>query len=133
MDEGKFQKVTAIAWSPNSMRLAVATMSRRIYLYDEDGKERDKFNTKPAAKVNSKDSHHSKHTRLTVLCNQNGTRNYLIRDVAFSPDSTRLAVAQSDNIVFIYKLGRKLTSSLLRGGGIPRNSHVNMSMGVYDQ
>ncbi|GAB5360468.1 hypothetical protein AAMO2058_000630600, partial [Amorphochlora amoebiformis] len=86
MDEGKFQKVTAIAWSPNSMRLAVATMSRRIYLYDEDGKERDKFNTKPAAK--------------------NGTRNYLIRDVAFSPDSTRLAVAQSDNIVFIYKLGR---------------------------
>ncbi len=27
--------------------------------------------------------------------------------MAFSPDSTRLAVGQSDNIVFIYKLGSK--------------------------
>lgn len=25
--------------------------------------------------------------------------------MAFSPDSTRLAIAQSDNIVFVYKLG----------------------------
>lgn len=29
----------------------------------------------------------------------------MIRAVAFSPDSTRLAVAQSDNIVYVYKLG----------------------------
>ena len=25
--------------------------------------------------------------------------------MAFSPDSSRLAIAQSDNIVFVYKLG----------------------------
>jgi intraflagellar transport protein 172 len=29
----------------------------------------------------------------------------MIREIAFSPDSIRLAVAQSDNIVFVYKLG----------------------------
>lgn len=29
----------------------------------------------------------------------------MIRGIAFSPDSTRLAVGQSDNIVFVYRLG----------------------------
>jgi len=28
-----------------------------------------------------------------------------VRAIAFSPDSQKLAIAQSDNIVFIYKLG----------------------------
>jgi hypothetical protein len=28
---------------------------------------------------------------------------YLVRGMAFSPDSTKLAVAQSDNIVFVYR------------------------------
>jgi intraflagellar transport protein 172 len=28
-----------------------------------------------------------------------------VRDIAFSPDSLKLAVSQSDNIVFIYNLG----------------------------
>jgi intraflagellar transport protein 172 len=27
--------------------------------------------------------------------------------MAFSPDSTKLAIAQTDNIVFVYKLGAK--------------------------
>lgn len=30
---------------------------------------------------------------------------YVVRGMAFSPDSTKLAVAQSDNIVFVYRLG----------------------------
>ena len=84
MDAGRFQKVTAMAWSPNGMRLAVATVSRRIHLYDADGKERDSFPTKPV---------------------KGGPRNYIIRELAFSPDGTRLAVAQSDCIVYVYKLG----------------------------
>ena len=32
-------------------------------------------------------------------------QTYVVRGMAFSPDSTKLAVAQSDNIVFVYKLG----------------------------
>jgi len=54
-------------------------------LFDETGEKKDKFSTKPA--------------------DANGPKNYMVTGMAFSPDSTRLAVAQSDNIVFIYKLG----------------------------
>ncbi len=43
-------KVTAIAWSPNSTRLAVATYDRVISLFDEHGEQRkDKFSTKPVS------------------------------------------------------------------------------------
>ena len=55
-----------------------------VTLYDENGEKRDRFSTKPADK---------------------GPKNYIIRGLCFSPDSTRLAVAQSDCIVFVYKLG----------------------------
>ena len=41
-------KVTAIAWSPNSRRMAVVTMDRIVHLFDENGERRDKFSTKPA-------------------------------------------------------------------------------------
>lgn len=57
---------------------------RVVSLYDENGEKRDRFSTKPAEK---------------------GPKSYIVRDLCFSPDSTRLAVAQSDCIVFIYKLG----------------------------
>ena len=36
---------------------------------------------------------------------EKGNKNYTVVAMAFSPDSTKLAIAQSDNIVFIYKLG----------------------------
>lgn len=61
-------------------------MDRTILLYDENGEKRDKFATKPMDQSNGKES-------------------YTIRQIAFSPDSTKLAVAQSDNIVYVYKLG----------------------------
>lgn len=57
---------------------------RVVSLYDENGEKRDRFSTKPAEK---------------------GPKTYIVRDLCFSPDSTRLAVAQSDCIVFVYKLG----------------------------
>ena len=41
-------KVSAISWSPNSTRLAIATADRVVSLYDENGDQRkDKFSTKP--------------------------------------------------------------------------------------
>jgi len=81
---GALGKIMAVAWSPNNMRLAVCTVDRVVTLFDESGEKRDKFATKPAEK---------------------GPKTYLVKAMAFSPDSTKLAIAQSDNIVFVYKLG----------------------------
>jgi intraflagellar transport protein 172 len=30
---------------------------------------------------------------------------FIVKQLEFAPDSTKLAVAQSDNMVFVYKLG----------------------------
>jgi len=42
------QKISAIAWSPNSKKHAVAASDRVIHLYDELGQKRDKFSIRPA-------------------------------------------------------------------------------------
>lgn len=55
-----------------------------VTLFDENGEKKDKFSTKPT---------------------DNGPKNYIVRSICFGPDSARLAVAQSDSIVFVYKLG----------------------------
>jgi len=78
------QKISSMAWSPNSKKLAVATADRYIHLYDENGAEQEKFPTKPSIK---------------------GQKSYVVRSVQFSPDNQKIAIAQSDNIVFIYKIG----------------------------
>ncbi|KPI84420.1 hypothetical protein ABL78_6527 [Leptomonas seymouri] len=78
-------RIQAICFSPNNKRLAVADATRYIQLFDEHGERRDKFPTKPAS--------------------DKGGRGYVVTGLAFSPDSTLLAVAQSDSIVFVYRLG----------------------------
>ncbi|OQS01442.1 intraflagellar transport protein [Achlya hypogyna] len=92
-------KVTAIAWSPNNRRLAVVTVERVVHMFDAaTGERKDKFSTKPAEKARSPPPRPLSHAT-------HGDKNYTVRGLAFSPDSSKLAVAQSDNIVFIYKLG----------------------------
>lgn len=66
-----------------SSKLAAATADKVVHLFDENGDKRDKFKTKAA--------------------DPNGPGAYLVRGMAFSPDSTKLAIAQSDNIVFVYR------------------------------
>jgi intraflagellar transport protein 172 len=78
------QKISALEWSPNSTRMAVATADRVVHIFDENGEKKDKFSTRPADKDN---------------------KSYIVRAMAFSPDNQKLAIAQSDNIVFIYKIG----------------------------
>ncbi len=41
-------KVTAIAWSPNNVKLAVVTADKVVYLFDDNGEKQDKFSCKPA-------------------------------------------------------------------------------------
>ena len=77
-------KITAICYSPNNRKLAVCGMDRVVRLFDDQGDPIDKFSTKPADK---------------------SPKTYVVRAMHFSPDSTKLAIAQSDNIVFVYKLG----------------------------
>ncbi len=90
-------KITSICYSPNSMRLASVGANKKIYLYDENGEQKDKFQTKAAdGKV-----------KCIVLLILIKTKNYYVRCLSFSPDSSKLAVAQTDNIVFVYKLGTK--------------------------
>lgn len=77
--------IPASCWSPNNKRLAVADHNRFVHLFDENGERRDKFATKAA--------------------DPKAAKTYVIRGMQFSPDSSKLAIAQSDSIVFVYKLG----------------------------
>ncbi|KAG5505749.1 hypothetical protein JKF63_05085 [Porcisia hertigi] len=78
-------RTQAICFSANNKRLAVADATRHIQLFDEQGERRDKFATKAAS--------------------EKGGRGYIVTGMAFSPDSSLLAIAQSDSIVFVYRLG----------------------------
>ncbi|KAF5219351.1 hypothetical protein ECC02_007687 [Trypanosoma cruzi] len=80
-----FARVQAICWSPNNKRLAVADNNRFVNLYDEFGERRDKFPTKAA--------------------DNSAGKSFVIRGMVFSPDSSRIAVAQSDGMVAIYRIG----------------------------
>uniref|UniRef100_A0A8C8SJG0 Intraflagellar transport protein 172 homolog n=1 Tax=Pelusios castaneus TaxID=367368 RepID=A0A8C8SJG0_9SAUR len=81
-------KVTCMAWSYNNTKFAVCTVDRVVLLYDEHGERRDKFSTKPAdAKY--------------------GRKSYVVKGMAFSPDSTKIAIGQTDNIIYVYKIGEE--------------------------
>jgi hypothetical protein len=73
--------------APNrSSKLAAVTSDKVVYLFDEHGEKRDKFKTKAADAA--------------------AQPAYVVRGMAFSPDSQRLAVAQSDGAVFVYRWAR---------------------------
>lgn len=98
-------RIAGLAWSPNHKKLAVATADRHILLFDELGERRDKFSTKPSNPANGKQS-------------------YVIRGLAFSTDSTKLAVGQSDNIVYVYKLGESWNDKKVICNKFPQASAV---------
>ncbi|CAK0863800.1 unnamed protein product, partial [Prorocentrum cordatum] len=76
-------KVTSISWSVDSKRLSTVGADKIVQLFDEQGSKVDRFSTKPADKER---------------------RTYTVKAIEFSSDGSKLAVAQSDNIVFVYKL-----------------------------
>jgi len=41
-------RITAVAWSPNSVKCAVATSEKTIYIYNSNGERKDKFAAKNA-------------------------------------------------------------------------------------
>lgn len=48
----------------------------------------------------------------------------MIRGLAFSPDSTKLAVGQSDSIVYVYKLGESWTDKKVICNKFPQANAV---------
>lgn len=87
-------RVDALAWSPVSDRCAVARDDRRVALYDDSGEEYDNFSTRSIVPE---------------------SEEYIITDLAFSPDGTHLAIGQSDFSVFVYRIGseRKAKKSIV--------------------
>ncbi|KFO82193.1 Intraflagellar transport protein 172, partial [Cuculus canorus] len=81
-------RVRCMSWSANSARFAVCTAEQVVLLYDEQGEQRDKFSTKPADP-------------------KYGRKSYVVKGMAFSPDSTKIAVGQTDNIVYVYRIGEE--------------------------
>jgi len=83
-------RITALTFSPDNTRLAVCSTDRIVSIFDSSGTRVDKFSTKP---------------------NAGGAKDYTVRGLAFSPGpvegsgggGVKLAVAQSDCIVFVYK------------------------------
>ena len=77
-------QISTVCFAPNGQKFAIC-IDRVVQLYDDLGELRDRFATKP---IDSK----------------YGRQSYVVTGMNFSPDSTQLAVAQSDNIVFVYKI-----------------------------
>jgi len=63
------------------MKLAIASEDKNIYIFDEQGNYKKKFSTK------------------------SGSENYEIIQILFEQQSENLAVARSDNLLLVYKLG----------------------------
>lgn len=94
-----------------------------VYVYDENGDRRDKFSTKPG--------------------DASAQIAYQVRGMAFSPDSTKLAIAQSDSIVFVYKLGadwgekKSICNKFVQSSGVmslcwPKGRHQECVFGLLD-
>ncbi|XP_066998302.2 intraflagellar transport protein 172 homolog [Anabrus simplex] len=78
--------IIKVAWSNSNLKLALATDENVILLFDDMGIRRDKFSLKP---VNIK----------------YGKKSFTVTGLAFSPDSLKIAVGQSDGVIFVYKIG----------------------------
>jgi len=81
-------KITAMAWAPNNNKMAVVSSDRVVILFDENGEKKDKFATKPGDP-------------------KTGKKGYQVKGLAFSPCSTKIALGQTDNILFVYKIGEE--------------------------
>lgn len=95
--------MNAIAWSPNNKRLAIVDSNHLINLYDERGDRRDKIPVKAADKT---------------------SQAFVVTGMVFSPDSSKIAVAQSDNFVSIYRIGLEWGDKKAICNKYPQNSSV---------
>ena len=79
-DKEAMNRVVSIAWTRN--KYAISTFDHSNLLFDDENQRRDKFTARPAS-----------------------DGNFNITATAFSPDGGKLAIAQTDKIVFVYNVG----------------------------
>ena len=80
------KKTLSLTFNSSMSKLAVANFDRSISFFNSSFVKKDKMPTRGADKKN---------------------KNYMVRALAFSPDSNILAIAQSDKIIYSYKVGAK--------------------------
>lgn len=93
-------RVEYMAWSRDAGRLAVCHSAvNQISLWDGTTVERkDRFHLKPFDKSSASSSA------------SGGRKSFAVKGLAFCPsDANRLAVAQTDTVIYVYKLGARLT------------------------
>ena len=79
------KKISSIVFNSSQTKLAVANFDKTVSFFDaNDYSKKERMPTRGAEKTN---------------------KNYIIRVVCFSPDSNVLSIAQSDNIIYSYKVG----------------------------
>lgn len=96
-------KITSMCWSPNGSRLAVVNRERFVQLFDENCQNRDNFTLKPAPNL---------------------PKTFIVKQMCFSPDSSMIAFAQSDNVVYVYKVLIFIFINRLAWNGEIRNLYV---------
>ena len=82
------------------MKLAIACEDRNIYLFDEQGNYKEHFSNTPSDEV------------------------YEIVQILFNPESTKLAVAQSNNVILIYELGSNWGDNKIISNIFKQNSKI---------
>jgi intraflagellar transport protein 172 len=84
-------RISAIAYAPTDNKVAIANVQEKIlHVLDASLTKQDKIPTKSIAGSDSK-----------IL------DDYYVTDMKFNGDGTKLAVAQSDGGVFVYKIGQE--------------------------
>lgn len=82
-------RIECFSIAPNLSRIAVCTsVNNQIVLFDGiTNEEKDKFALKSMDKKFSR-------------------KSFVVKGIAFSPDSQKLAIGQTDCVIYVYKIGQ---------------------------
>uniref|UniRef100_A0A0K0DN98 ANAPC4_WD40 domain-containing protein n=1 Tax=Angiostrongylus cantonensis TaxID=6313 RepID=A0A0K0DN98_ANGCA len=106
-------KICSLTSSPNGIKLAVVGRDRIITLIDEKGEVKDRFSSKP-------------------LDQKYGKKSYIIKSICFSPDSSKLAVAQTDNVVYVLKIGETWNEKKVIVNKLPQTAAATVVEWPFD-
>ncbi|KAI1289152.1 Intraflagellar transport protein -like protein [Halotydeus destructor] len=86
--DNSISKIECGAWSANGTKFAICTASNnQVVLFNGSTHEKkEKFALKATGKNFSK-------------------KSFVVKGIAFSPDSTKLAIGQTDCVIYVYRLG----------------------------
>ena len=87
-NNNQLNRIECVSWSSSNVRLAVCTAANnQVTLFNGNtGDKKEKFSLKPIEKEFSR-------------------RSFVVKGIDFSPDSSKIAIGQSDHVIFIYKIG----------------------------